>query len=87
MARHIIDAHYKLQSECSACGSAELAHVCPIRPKDIVGKRVTVKQDVVYIVPMFVLFVLIALYYCIVLCLYCVCIVLFVLFVVTLMKR
>jgi hypothetical protein len=44
MARHIIEAHYELQAECSACGSAELAHECRIRPKDIVGKRVTVKM-------------------------------------------
>ncbi len=43
MARHIIEAHYELQSECSACGSAELAHECPVKPEHIVGKRVSVR--------------------------------------------
>ena len=43
MARHIIEAHYELQSECSACGSTELAHECGVRPEQIVGKRVTVR--------------------------------------------
>jgi len=43
MARHVIQFHYELAAECSACRVSEEDHVCAISPKDIEGKRISVR--------------------------------------------